>query len=351
MLALLYSCTGCTTDLPAVQNVTEKSSVTTVSAIEIVLSHSQNINTPEDLAAKAMQTKLQQLLGEQAKVILYGDYQLGSAQEQLESTALGRIHITIQPASAVAQFVDDMQVFMLPYLFPADSKTVISMLDSSLEAEALQRINQDVADVAQEGFSFRGLGLWFGGYKLFTFHGEDNKCIHSPADFQGLTIAIPQSSLVKAQYCHWGAEPVETEAIALYAALADRRADGSEATASQIVNNYLYEVQHNIVQAYHSAEVYAVLVNPQWFAQLPLSFQDAIIASEEYAKEVLYQELAQKEAEYIASFCHADGMHYEVLDTTEQNRFRQSVIPIYCEQLAGNPWQMDFVARVRSSFS
>ncbi len=349
ILAAALLCSACTSNLPAVQNITQNTTeqpMTTPQSVEIIISHSQNIGTPEDLAAVAMQNKLQEVLGDAAEVILYADYQLGSAREQLEAMQLGRIHITIQSVSYVSQFVDDLKVLTLPYLFPADAQAVMDVLDGPLETELLERIGM-------EGNApvFKGLGLWFGGEKLFTFHGDDHKHIQSPADFCGLSIAVPDTPVLKAQYQHWGAVPVETDAIALYSTLAQRVADGSEVTAQQIATNYLYEVQHNIVQAHHSTELYAVLTNAPWFDRLSPDVQNAIIEAEAYGKEQFYKALAEQEPMYMDTICQAEGVRYEILDEKEIAIFKTMAEPIYTEQLSGSQWQIDYVRRLRQCFT
>ena len=346
ILAVILLCPACDKDMPTVQHVAGEQQNSDVQPIEIVISHSRNVNTPEDLAARAMQSELQALLGDKAKVILYADYQMGSAREQLEALQLGRVHITIQPVSVTAQFVDDLKVLAMPYLFSENPEDVIAVLDGPLGQECLERISTESGVPA-----FKGLAVWFGGYKLFTFHGEDHKQLQSPADFQGIKIAVPDTSLLKAQYQHWGAEPISTEEIALYSTLAQQTAHGSEATLSQIVSSYLYEVQHNVVQAYHSAEVYTVLANAQWFVGLSSDLQQAIIEAEACGKTALYDALAKQEPTYIEMLRRVEGMRYEVLDEKQISIFKASVESIYQEQLAGSPWQIDFVQRVRQCFT
>lgn len=343
LLMVLF--TGCSAEIPTVQEIGESSQPTTqeTEVLQIIISHSQNSGTPEDFAAKAMQSKLQELLGTHANVILYADYQMGSAQEQLEALQLGRIHITMQSAAELSSFVEDMKVFTLPYLFSSDQEDVQRILDSALEKEALDRISLERGEP-----DFTGIGLWFGGYKLFTFSGAEQKAIHSPADFQGLKIAVPDVSLLKAQYRQWGAEPVPVEDIARYSVLEQNIAQGSEATISQIASNYLYEVQHNIVQAYHSAEIYVVLANTQWLAALPVDVQQAIIEAEDYGKQILYETLAAQEPAALDTITQAEGMHYEQLEEEQIAAFRTSVEPFYAEQLAGNPWQMQYVEKIKN---
>ena len=182
------------------------------------------------------------------------------------------------------------------------------------------------------------------------FHGEDHKNIHSPADFQGLQIAVPDNALLEAQYRHWGAKTIAMDSAALYSTLAQRIADGSEATASQIAGNYLYEIQHHIVQAYHSPEVYVILTNTDWFMSLPSDVQTAIIEAEQYGKEKLYEALAMQEPIYLETIKQTKGMRYDVLDEKEQTAFRTAVLSLYVEQLAGNAWQLEYVERMKEYF-
>lgn len=347
--------------MPTIQEIGTQSQQAeqTPEVMQIVISHSQTSGTPEDIAAEAMQQKLQELLGEYAQVILYRDYQLGSAKEQLEAMQLGRIEITIQSAAEVSAFVEDMKVFTLPYLFSANQQDVKRILDSALGTEALERISVsrgvsnetnkiNKANTAKQAKSdFTGLGLWFGGYKLFTFSGADQKAIHSPADFQGLKIAVADIPSLQAQYRHWGAEPVVVDEIARYSALEQQIANGSEATLSQIASNYWYEVQHNIVQAYHSAEIYVVLANAEWFATLPDDFQQAIAEAEAYGKQALYDALAKQEPIALERITQAEGMRYETLKEQQIAVFRNSVTSLYAEQLAGHPWQMQYVEKIK----
>ena len=345
ILTAIVVCPACAKDLPTVQNIINEQQERTLEPLEIIISHNQNVNTPEDIAAHAMQSKLQELLGQQATVTVYADYQMGNAQEQIEATQLGRIHITIQSVSIAASFVDDMKVFLLPYLFSSNADEVKTILDSSLAKDALERIG-----MAENTTGVSGLGLWFGGYKLFTHHGEDHKGIYSPADFQGLQIAVPDNALLEAQYRHWGAKTIAMDSAALYGALAQRIADGSEATVSQIAGNYLYEVQHNIVQAYHSPEVYVILTNTDWFMSLPSDVQTALIEAEQYGKEKLYEALSIQEPIYLETISQIDGVQYYMLDADEQNTFRASVRSLYTEQLAGNAWQTEYVERLKEYF-
>ena len=64
ILAVVVVCPACAKDLPTVQNIINEQQERTLEPLEIIISHNQNVNTPEDIAAHAMQSKLQELLGQ-----------------------------------------------------------------------------------------------------------------------------------------------------------------------------------------------------------------------------------------------------------------------------------------------
>lgn len=349
IVILCSFCVGCQTSLPMVQPSTEPQ-VSASQVPEIILSHSSVEGTPEDIAAKAIKVKLQELLGDDAKVILYVDNQLGNAQEQLEALLLGRVHITIQPTTALSQYVDDLKVFSLPYLFSNTKEDALAVLNGSLETEVLERIAFADAKIPSGGSSFTGLGLWFGGYKLFTFYDEAGCILHSPANFCDRVMAVPNMPLLEAQYQRWGGKTIVADDAALYSTLAQHLADGAEATPQQIVSRSLHEVQHMVVQTYHSVEVYAVVANAAWYHALPSDVQRAVIEAQQYGNAVLDNMLEQETPRYLETISRTDGMCFYTLSEKEQAIFRQSVEQLYEEQLAGSLWQIGFVNRIRALY-
>ena len=331
--------TACNKDSPAIQEIAEKNNVT--GPIEIMISHSQPLYSPEDLAARALQEKLREYLGDKVVVTVCADHQLGNAQEQLEALQLGQIQIAIQSAEYLSQYIDDFSVLTLPYLFPSDDNLVRSLLADSLETELLSRISLDV-----HGKDITGLGIWFGGYKFVTFHGNENKQLHSPADFHGLKIAIPEVASLQAYYKYLGAEPFAVDELALYGLLAKQTVDGTEATAQQIVNYNLYEVQKNIVQTYQRVELYVIVANTQWYNALPMEVQQALIQAEAYANEVMDQTLKQQESKDIELIFQVEGMRYQVLNKRQQEVLKDATKDLYVEQIAGDLWKQEFAKRI-----
>lgn len=336
LLVAAVALTGCGGGDKAAQ---QQASTDNAEPINIVFSHNQPVDSPEDVGAQAMKAKLEELLGDRVNVELYPASQKGNLREQAEATQLGDIHLTMQPVSTITPFVDDIKIIDFPYILPADREKVFTVLDGELGQEALGRLEQG---------KFKGLGFWFEGYKLFTTNGKE---IHSPADFEGMKIRIMESPLLQAQYENWGATATPIPYSELYSALEQGTVDGEENPIQSIVLNNLQEVQSQIIQSYHGSMTYILMANLDWFNGLPEDVQAAIIEAEKYGREKSREAYAEKEAEYIEVVKNAEGVNYYELTPEEIAVFQESVQPVYESQTAGSEWQADYVKRLQEAFA
>ena len=335
LLAVSILMTGC-----GGTSADESRQADTEEAIGIVFCHNQPVGSPEDVGAQAMVEKLKKELGDRVIVELYPAQQMYDMNTQIEKVQLGEIHLTLQPTAAVSQIAEDVKVLDLPYLMPIDNeKLICEVLDGELGQELMNRIG---------GNGVHGLGLWYGGYKLFTTNGPE---IHSPADFQGLSMRILDSPVLAAQYENWGAEAVPATYSELYSVLEDGVAHGQENPVQTIALNRYQDVQSQMVQSYHGVMHYVLLTNAEWFSGLPEHVQEAVIEAEEYGRKEARKAYAKQEADYIAALESAEGVHYYELTPEEISVFQASVQPVYDSQTAGSQWQIDYVKRLQEAFA
>ena len=335
LLAVSILMTGC-----GGTSADESRQADTEEAISIVFCHNQPVGSPEDVGAQAMVKKLKKELGDRVIVELYPAQQMYDMNTQIEKVQLGEIHLTLQPTAAVSQIAEDVKVLDLPYLMPIDNeKLICEVLDGELGQELMNRIG---------GNGVHGLGLWYGGYKLFTTNGPE---IHSPADFQGLSMRILDSPVLAAQYENWGAEAVPATYSELYSVLEDGVAHGQENPVQTIALNRYQDVQSQMVQSYHGVMHYVLLTNAEWFSGLPEHVQEAVIEAEEYGRKEARKAYAKQEADYIAALESAEGVHYYELTPEEISVFQASVQPVYDSQTAGSQWQIDYVKRLQEAFA
>ncbi|MDR2174633.1 MAG: TRAP transporter substrate-binding protein [Synergistaceae bacterium] len=304
----------------------------------IRFSHNQPVGSPEDTGAQALKTKLEELAGDKVKVEVYPASQLGSLREQVESTQMGVIQLTLQPASVITPFVDDIKIIDFPYLLPADRDRVFRVLDGELGQEGL-------APLSKAGL--KGLGYWFAGYKLFTTKKNE---IHVPADFKGLRIRVMDSPLLISQYTAWGATAVPIAYSELYNSLQQNVVDGQENPIQTIVLNNYQEVQGQIIQSYHGTMTYILMSNKQWFDGLDAEMRGFIAEAEKFGRAACRENYAIQEKKYIETVRNAPNVHYYSLTDDEIAQFREASRPVYAEH-AVTDWQKQYLEKLREAFA
>ena len=303
----------------------------------IRFSHNQPIGSPEDVGAQALKAKLEELAGDKVKVEVYPASQLGSLREQVESTQMGVIQLTLQPASVITPFVDDIKIIDFPYLLPADRNKVFQVLDGELGQEGLSPLSNA---------GFKGLGYWFAGYKLFTTKKNE---IHTPADFKGLRIRVMDSPLLISQYTAWGATAVPIAYSELYNSLQQNVVDGQENPIQTIVLNNYQEVQGQIVQSYHGTMTYILMANKPWFDGLDAEMQGFIVEAEKFGRVASRENYAIQEKNYIETVKNAN-VHYYSLTDAEIAQFRDASQPVYTEHTTTD-WQKQYLKKLQDAFA
>ncbi|MDR1649458.1 MAG: TRAP transporter substrate-binding protein [Synergistaceae bacterium] len=313
-------------------------SVSSGEPLLIRFSHNQPVGSPEDVGAQALRAKLEELAGDRVEVEVYPASQLGSLREQVESTQMGVIQLTLQPASVITPFVDDIKIIDFPYLLPADRNKVFKVLDGELGQEGLSPLSRA---------GFKGLGYWFAGYKLFTTKKTE---IHSPADFKGLRIRVMDSPLLISQYTAWGATAVPIAYAELYNSLQQNVVDGQENPIQTIALNNYQEVQGQIIQSYHGTMTYILMANKQWFDGLDPELQGFIVEAEKFGRAASRENYAVQETNYIETVKKAPNVHYYALTDAEIAQFREASKPVYAEH-ATTDWQKAYLKKLQEAFA
>lgn len=287
-------------------------------SMTITFSHNQPTDSPEHKGAEKFKEIVEEKTDGKVTVELYPSLQLGSLREQVEGTQLGEIDITMQPTAVISPFVDNIKAVDLPYLWPADKDQMYEVLDSEVGDELLGTLDEG---------GFKGLGFWPGGYKLFT---TNDKEIHQPSDFEGVTMRTMESPVLLAQYQEWGGNPIPVPYAELYNSLQQGVVDGQENPLQTIYLNNYHEVQNTIIESYHGTMTYALISNKAWYEGLPASVQEAIVEAEEEAKNAAREALESTEEEYREKI-KAEGVNYYELTPEEIEVFREASIPVHEE--------------------
>jgi C4-dicarboxylate-binding protein DctP len=286
--------------------------------VTIVFSHNQPLNSPEHDGALKFKEVVEEESEGKVVVEVYPASQLGSLREQVESTQMGEINITMQPSGVVSPFASDVEVLDLPYLWPTDEQKMYEMLDGEIGDEILENI---------ESSMFKGLGYWPGGYKLFT---TADTMIKSPDDLEGLTMRVMESPPLIKQYTHWGGNAIPVPYAEVYNALQQGIVDGQENPLQTIYLNNYHEIQDYVIESYHGSMTYMTIANLEWFNNLDEDVQELIVRAEEEGRMEARESLEETEAEFRENIIDS-GVNYHELTEEEIEEFRESSKDLWYE--------------------
>ena len=193
------------------------------------LGHALDTGHPVHAAMEHMAARLEELSGGTVAIDIYPSAVLGSEVECLEQVQNGSLDMTKVSAAVMENFVPEMAVFGLPYLF-RDSEHYWRVLASPIGAALLEK---------GEPKLLRGLCYYDSGSRNFYTR---SKPIRTPEDLEGMKIRVMNSATAIAMVNAMGGAPTPIAWGELYSALAQGTVDGAENNPPSFTSNKHFEV-------------------------------------------------------------------------------------------------------------
>lgn len=283
VMILSLSLSGCG------NRIVDKQQVNKEEKIIIKFSHVVEENTPKGLAA----IRFARLISERSKgsieVQIFPDSQLFKDGEEFEAISRGDVQMIAPATSKVSQLFPQWQIWDLPYLF-FDLEGVHRIMDGPLGKRLLEQLEEK---------NLYGLAMWDNGFKHLT---NNKHPIIKPSDFKGLKFRVMSPGILQEQFNYFEAEAIFLPFNDVYDALNEGQVEGQENTISNIYTKKFHHVQKYITLSQHGFLGYAVIVNLEFWNQLP---DNARVLIEETMEEVTFwerdiaKELNEKQLEEI----------------------------------------------------
>lgn len=276
------------------------------------LGHSLDTSHPVHQGMEFMKKRLEELSGGTVSIDIYPSSVLGSEVQCIEQLQNGSLDMTKTSAASIENFVPEMAVFGLPYLFQ-DVDHYWAVLKSDLGKEILQRGVDK---------SLRGLCYYDSGSR--NFYTKDQP-IRTPDDLKGLKIRVMNSRTAMDMVSALGAAPTPIAWGELYSALAQGTVDGAENNPPSFTSNKHYEICKHFSKDAHTRIPDLLLIGTKTWKTLgpdvKVWLQQAANESSDYQRKLWEKKTAEslKQAE-------AEGVTiYEV----DQSLFAEKVQPMY----------------------
>lgn len=200
----------------------------------------------------------------EVKITVYPAGQLGQEADYLQGCSMGSIEVTKVSSSPLAQYVPQMDVVGLPFIWRNPDHQ-----HAALDGKVGQML---AAFAAAKGFKV--LSFMDAGFRNFTLR---DKAVKTPADLKGLKIRTMQSKLMLDMVAAFGATAVPMGQSDVYTALQTKVIDGWENNEPTVLAFNMQEVCKYFSYSRHSSVPDILIVNKKLFDALSQANQRAMV--------------------------------------------------------------------------
>ncbi len=274
-LAFLVAMTGCSSSSDSVQRYSWP------------LATASPEDTVTQLFAEKFAEKVEELSDGKMKIQVYPNSTLGGDRDLLETCADGDIPFIVQNTAPQVSFMNDLAVFDLPCVFDS--------LDDCRKKIDDPTFYSLISNVYTDG-GYHLLGMADQGFRVMS----TNKPVYSLSDFKGQKIRTMENSFHLAFWKSLGANPTPMSFSEVYIGLQQHTIDAQENPYEVIVSNNLYEQQDYVVETNHLPHLISLIVNDDFFQDLPEDEQEILTQAAEIATEYAREQSDTRIAEKVA---------------------------------------------------
>lgn len=283
---------------------------------------------PTTLGAKKFADLVYERTDGRIKILVKYGAELGSEQQVIEQMEFGGIAFARVSLSQLAEYVPEMNVLQMPYLY-TDSSHMWRVLGGEIGDAFLE-------ETLEHGIV--GLSWYDAGARNFY----STKPITCMADLKGMTIRVQESDLNADMITALGGTPMKIVYSEVYSALEQGIVDGAE-------NNWpSYEaMKHYAVAKYYTIDEHTRVPELQICSKViwdQLDEGDRQIITECAKESALYErQLWQDREKTSRDIAEKAGITVFELSAVEKQRFREAVKPVY-EKYCKD--QMDLIEKI-----
>jgi tripartite ATP-independent transporter DctP family solute receptor len=228
---------------------------------QVTLTHPLPLNSHYGAGATAFKEAFERATGNRFRVNIQRN---DNEREAIESVQIGTIECTITSTGPVGNFVPEVRVLDVPFLF-RDTAHARGVLDTQIGQELLAKFNA------------RGLVgvVWMeNGFRHLT---NSRREVNNPADVRGLKVRTMENQVHMRAFTTLGALPTPMAFSELVPALQQGTVDGQENPIPVIVANNLNQVQRFLTLTGHVYSPALLICNPAFVNRLNAADRTAFL--------------------------------------------------------------------------
>ncbi|MEH6945721.1 DctP family TRAP transporter solute-binding subunit [Bacillus sp. JJ634] len=283
--------------------------------IIIKFSHVVAENTPKGLAAVHFAKLVDEYTNHRVKVEVFPNQSLYGDQEEIKALLENKVQMIAPSTSTLTDLSPKWLLLDLPYIFPNRDA-----LEEALYGEVGEELLHDL-----EQHHIKGMALWTNHFKQIT----SNTPIHTTADFEGKTFRIMPSKVLKEQFEHFGASTLMLRFNETFANLEQNKTDSQENTISNIYSKKLYRLQNYLTISNHGFLGYGVLMNQQFWDELPPDIQVQIQQAMQETTEWLWTKSDEMNRQLLLEIERSSSISMYELSPAEKKQWMNEMTVIY----------------------
>lgn len=281
--------------------------------VTLRLAHVVNEKDGFHIAAEKFEDLVEERTDGKVNIELYPNASLGDERTLLEGMQIGTVDMGVITNGPVANFLEEMAVFELPFLFPSP-EAAYEVLDGPIGQELLDRLSE---------VNLKGLAYAERGFRNLT---NSERPVTTPEDLEGLRIRVMENPVYVDTFRELGANAIPMAWTEALTAMQQGTIDGQENPVNVIHSFKLYETQDYMTLSRHTyAPAIFVMGMPAW-GQLPEAAQTVLVDAAQEAAEYERRVNAEMAAEQMAALREA-GM--EIVEEPDIAAFQEAVAPVY----------------------
>lgn len=283
--------------------------------IVIKFSHVVAENTPKGLAAVHFSKLVDEYTNHRVKVEVFPNQSLYSDHDEIQALLDNRVQMIAPATSKLTDMSPKWLLLDLPYVFPNRNA-----LKETLYGEIGDELLHDL-----EKHDIKGMALWTNHFKQVT----SNTPIRTPNDFAGKTFRIMPSKVLKEQFEHFGASASMLQFNETFANLENKSTDSQENTISNIYSKKLYELQKYLTISDHGFLGYGVLMNQEFWNELPPDIQADIDRAMQETTDWLWVKSDKMNQQLLVEIKQKSSISIYKLSPAEKKKWMEEMTTIY----------------------
>lgn len=284
-----------------------------VEVTEIKLGHVVNEGDGFHIAALKFK-ELVEAKTDKYEISIYPNAVLGDERTLIEGMQLGTIDMGVITNGPIANFLPEIAVFEMPFLF-SSAEEAYKILDGSIGQDMLKKL---------ETVNLKGLAFAERGFRNLT---NSKRPVLEPADIKGLKVRVMENPVYIDTFTTLGANTVPMAWTEALTALQQGTIDGQENPINVIYSFKLYETQKYLSLTRHAYAPATFLMSKALFDSFAPDIQQIVLEAAQEAAEYGRNWNAEQMAEQLKAL-EANGMEISEPDLSV---FQEAVKPVYAK--------------------